>query len=218
MDELALSQVPDGHPAVVRPRQQQVGRHAELHTHHTWKHKRSHDRGRPAPWGPSARPTSTQPGQGVLQSAPWRRQEARLGDEHRLRTRQQARLTLATQPANQRREGRGQGREPGQQLRVKQPHICRRASGSATAESGCEPHKPPLGVGSESTPGLIRTSASRISLLSGQSVYWQHWSRSRITLDAPQTLSLQSSQSALPAERHSQARPSESGGHTSAYR
>lgn len=40
-------------------------------------------------------------------------------------------------------------------------------------------------------PGLIRTRVSRISLVSVQSMSWEHWSRSWITLETPQTLTLQ---------------------------
>lgn len=74
--------------------------------------------------------TSTEPGQGVLQSAPWLLQEAAFGDEDVLRTGQQAVLTLATQLANERWEGRGQGTESGQQFHVEQRRICKKAAGS----------------------------------------------------------------------------------------
>lgn len=89
----------------------------------------SHDeatgsRGRNDASGESSLLTCTQPGQCVLQSAPWLLQEAAFGDEDWLRTRQQALFTPDTQLANQRREGRGQGTESGQQFRVKQRHIC----------------------------------------------------------------------------------------------
>lgn len=46
--------------------------------------------------------------------------------------------------------------------------------------------------------GFISTRVSRTSRVSVQSMYWEHWSRSWITLDTPHTLLLQYSHSALP--------------------
>ena len=60
----------------------------------------------------------------------------------------------------------------------------------------------PMWLSRKSMVGLMRTRASRISLVSVQSVCWELWSRSWMTLVTPHTLLLQYSHSALPRNEY----------------